>query len=217
MNILEKELNLTTLFGHPLVEGKIITDNMSEIYQEIVTRREEIYPGCMDVENDEDFDYISKDWMSYHDYVCMEVFPKLKFLFPYIIESLEMVGNTWPIEHYYFKSWINIWPQKQSINPHVHYGEWHGYYVIKDTDTETFYAPTTEMKEIVSFKNFDGHYIFMPAHIPHWAQKNPSKELRISMGFNISSWYELKREERDNLHGRGSKIKDVVLPLKDFL
>lgn len=217
MQLLEKSLTLGSLFSQPKVEGIILPDNLKEIGDEIVNRREEIYPGCMDVENDEDFDFIKKDWASYHDYVCMDVFPKLRFLFPHIAESLEMVGDSY--KDYYFKSWINIWPNKQSINPHIHYGEWHGYYVIRDTGTETYYVDSEipTKRTIVPLTNFDGHYVFMPAKVLHWAQKNPKKELRLSMGFNLSSWSEVLREEQEDSNGRGKNIKNVVLPLKNYI
>jgi hypothetical protein len=217
MNIIEKNLTLGTLFSQPKIEGKILVDNLQEITDEIIARREEIYPGCMDVEKDEDFDYITKDWWSYHDYVCMDVFPKLKFLFPTIVECLDAVGDDY--RKYFFKSWINIWPNKQSINPHVHYGEWHGYYVLRDTGTVTYYTDgiDPEKRKVIPLTNFDGHFVFMPANILHWAQKNPKKDLRLSMGFNLSSWDEVLREERDNAHGRGSKIRNIVLPLSDYI
>lgn len=217
MQILAKELTLGSLFSYPKVEGTILPSNLNEIASEIIARRAEIYPGCMDVEKDEDFNYISTDWNTYHDYVCMDVFPKLRFLFPYIIESLEMVGDN--CRDYYFKSWINIWPNKQSINPHIHYGEWHGYFVIKDTGTETYYVDGVEplKRKIVPLTNYDGHYVFMPAKVWHWAQKNPKKELRLSMGFNLSSWEEVLREEREDAEARGNKIRNVVIPLKDYI
>ncbi len=217
MQLLEKNLTLGSMFSYPKVEGKLLPHNLAEIADEIIARREEIYPGCMDVENDEDFNYIKTDWNTYHDYVCMDVFPKLRFLFPYIVESLEMVGDSY--RDYYFKSWINIWPNKQSINPHIHYGEWHGYFVIRDTGTETYYvdSPEPTNRKIIPLSNFDGHYVFMPANVLHWAQKNPKKELRLSMGFNLSSWDEVLREERENAENRGSKIRNVVLPLKDYI
>jgi len=114
---------------------------------------------------------------------------------------------------------INIWPNKQSINPHIHYGEWHGYFVIKDTGTETYYVDGVEplKRKIVPLTNYDGHYVFMPAKVWHWAQKNPKKELRLSMGFNLSSWEEVLREEREDAEARGNKIRNVVIPLKDYI
>lgn len=217
MKIVKKVLTLGELFSFPKVEGTIIPDNLKEITDEIIARREEIYPDCMSVENDSDYNYIKTDWYTYHDYVCMNVFPKLKFLFPYIAESLDLVGADY--RKYFFKSWINIWPQKQSINPHIHYGEWHGYYVLRDTGTVTYYADSNDYanRKIVPLSNYDGHYVFMPAKIWHWAQKNPKKELRLSMGFNLSSWDEVLREEQDNAEFRGPKIRNVVLPLSDYI
>lgn len=224
MKITEKELNKRDLFGNPLIEGKVVADELDNLYNEIISRREELYPGCMDVENDEDFNYINTDWNTYHDYVCMHKFPRLQVLFPVIVECLEAVNEN-PLD-FYFKSWINIWPKGQAINPHRHYGEWHGYWVIRDTGTTTFYTSNElprrsgglpNQQEIIGLNNFDGHYVFMPAHMPHWAEKNTSTELRVSMGFNISSWSEVLREEEHDHNSRGSKIRDVVLPLKDYL
>lgn len=217
MKIIKKVLTLGSLLSHPKVEGTIIPDTLKDITDEIINRREEIYPGSTSVVNDSDYNYIQTDWYTYHDYVCMDVFPKLRFLFPYIAESLDMVGDSY--KDYYFKSWINIWPNKQSINPHIHYGEWHGYYVLRDTGTVTYYTDgeTPNNRTIVPLTNYDGHYIFMPAKVLHWAQKNPKKELRLSMGFNLSSWNEVLREEKENAENRGSKIKNVVIPLKDYI
>lgn len=198
----------------PLLEGMLIPHNLEEIYKEIIERREEIYPNCLNVKNDSDYDYITTDWWTYHDYVAVEKFPKLKLIFPYIAQSLELMEDSY--KDYYFKSWINIWPQGQSIGLHTHYGVWHGYFVIKDTGTTTYYYPR-EGIESVPFKNCDGHYMFMSAKIPHIAQNNPSTQLRVSMGFNISSWDEVLREEKKNTHGRGPKIRNVVIPLKEYL
>lgn len=217
MKIVKKVLTLGSLFTYPKVEGTIIPDTLKEITDEIINRREEIYPGSKSVVNDSDYNYIKTDWNTYHDYVCMDLFPKLRFLFPYIAESLDMVGDSY--KDYYFKSWINIWPNNQSINPHIHYGEWHGYYVLRDTGTVTYYTDGGEPtnRTILPLSNYDGHYVFMPANVLHWAQKNPKKELRLSMGFNLSSWDEVLREETENAENRGSKIRNVVLPLKDYI
>ena len=57
----------------------------------------------------------------------------------------------------------------------------------------------------------------MPGHIWHWGQKNTSDVLRISTAFNLSTWSQLKEEEQDNRNGRGDKLRDIVLPLKDCL
>jgi hypothetical protein len=197
-----------------LIDGEITHPNLDDIYNDIVDRRHEIYPGCLEVDKDSDFDYITTDWNTYHDYVCMEKFVELKFLFPYIAESLEIVGDDF--KDYYFKSWINIWPRNQSIGIHRHYGIWHGYYVIKDTGTKTYYFPTGSDRA-TALINFDGHYVFMPAKIMHFAMPNPSNQLRVSMGFNISDWDEVLREEKENSHGRGPKIRNVVIPLKDYI
>lgn len=202
------------LGADPLLEGLLLPNNIEEIYTEIIQRREEIYPNCFGVADDSDYDYITTDWYTYHDYVCVEKFPKLKFIFPYIAQSLELMGDSY--KEYFFKSWINIWPQGQSIGLHTHYGIWHGYFVIKDTETTTYYWPKGSI-EPVSFKNCDGHYMFMSAKIPHMAQSNPSTQLRVSMGFNISDWNEVLREEENNAHGRGPKIRNVIVPLKEYL
>ena len=73
-----------------------------------------------------DYNYPSFDWASYHDYKCIDVFPSLKFLFPYIKQCLDIVGDK-DYNKYYFKSWVNIWPKGQQIIRHNHYGVWHGY------------------------------------------------------------------------------------------
>ena len=139
---------------------------------------------------------------------------KLKFIFPYIAQSLDLMEDS--KRDYYFKSWINIWPEGQSIGLHTHYGKWHGYFVIKDTGTTTYYFPKNSI-DPVPLTNHNGHYVFMSAKIPHLAQTNPSKQLRMSMGFNISDWSEVLREEENNAHGRGPKIRNVIVPLKEYL
>lgn len=214
MQLLEKSLAIGSLFSYPKVEGIILPNNLDEITEEIISRREEVFPGSLD---DPNYDYINGDWQHYHDYACMDLFPSLRFLFPYIIESLELVGDSY--KDYYFKSWINIWPNKQSINPHIHYGEWHGYYVLRDTGTETYYVDGEEptKRKIIPLTNFNGHYVFMPAKILHWAQKNPKNEFRVSMGFNLSSWNEILREERDNELGRSTNLRNIIIPLKDVI
>lgn len=198
----------------PFLEGKVVEPNLDNIYAEIINRREEIYPNCLSVSNDSDFNYVETDWATYHDYIAVEKFPKLKTIFPYIFKSLEMLEDT--DKDYFFKSWINIWPQGQSLGYHTHYGEWHGYWVIHDTGTKTYYFPQ-ESKEPTALTNFNGHYVFMDAKIPHMAQANPSSKLRVSMGFNLSSWEEILREEKTNDNGRGTKIKDVIIPLKELI
>ena len=202
------------LGGDFFLEGLLLPDDIEKIYSDIIQRREEIYLGCSNVKDDSDYDYITTDWWSYHDYIAVEKFPRLKFIFPYVAKSLELMEDSY--KDYYFKSWINIWPKGQSIGIHTHYGVWHGYFVIKDTGTTTYYWPKGSI-EPVGFKNCDGHYMFMSAKIPHIAQNNPSNQLRVSMGFNISNWDEVLREEQSNTHGRGPKIRNVIIPLKEYL
>jgi hypothetical protein len=160
---------------------------------------------------------MSGSWRTYHDYTCIEVFPKLKFIFGCIAEALELVGNDY--QDYYFKSWINVWPKGKTLDPHKHYGDWHGNYVIRDTGTETYYASSNDPfdRVITPIPNYNGHFIMMPGHIWHWGQKNTSDVLRISTAFNLSTWSQLKEEEQDNRNGRGDKLRDIVLPLKDCL
>ena len=144
------------------------------------------------------------------------ILPQLKFLFPYIKECLEMVGDT-DYEKYYFKSWINVWPKGQQIIAHKHYGVWHGYYVIKDTGTTTYYQPDKDINEVVGLDNFDGHFTFMPAHLLHWATPNPQDAMRISTGYNISTYEQVLEESKDNCNERGGKVENIVVPLKDLL
>ena len=214
MIITEKTLTLDSLFGFPKVEGKIIPNNLSDITNDIISRREEIFPGCTTTEN---YDFIKNDWNGYHSYVCMEKFPELKFLFPIIAESLELLGDSY--KEYYFKSWVNMWPRKQSINAHRHYGEWHGYYVIRDTGTTTCYADSDdrETRQIVPLTNYDGRFVMLPAHVLHWAKKNPVNEWRVSMGFNLSTWDQILIEEKGNDCKRGDKLRNVILPLKEYI
>ncbi len=211
---MEIDLELSTIFDYPLVEGKCVPDNLPDIAQDIINRREEIFPGSTTESN---YNYIEGDWKGYHDYVCIEKFPQLKFMLECIGKALDMIGEDY--KQYYFKSWINIWSKGQTINPHKHYGEWHGNYVIQDTGTETYYASQQEVqgREIVPLQNFDGHFVMMPGHIWHWGQKNQEDKLRVSSAFNLSTWDQVLQEEKDNVLDRGSKIKHIVLPLKDYL
>ena len=205
------QLTLKKIFNaYPLVEGKCLPDNLSSIAENIVSRKEEIFPGS---DFDAGYDYIANDWKGYHDYVCLEKFPQLSFMLEAVAESLELIGDDYT--KYFFKSWINIWPKGQTIGYHKHYGTWHGNFVIRDTGTLTYYA-SSELpgdREVVALKNFNGHFVFMPGHIWHWGQKNTSSTLRISSAFNLSTWDEVLLEEKES----HPKIKDVVLPLKDYI
>ena len=71
--------------------------------------------------------------------------------------------------------------------------------------------------EVVGLDNFDGHFTFMPAHLLHWATPNPQDAMRISTGYNISTYEQVLQEADDNANERGDKIKNVVVPLKDLL
>lgn len=212
---IDYQLDKKSIGNEVLIDGKIIPSDLREIYQDIVNRRFEIYPHA-DTTSELDYNYPSFDWASYHEYTCIEVFPQLKFLFPYIKECLDLVGDT-DYDKYYFKSWINIWPKGQQIIPHAHYGVWHGYYVIKDTGTTTYYQPDKDSQEVVGLDNFDGHFTFMPAHLLHWATPNPQDAMRVSTGYNISTYEQVLQESDDNANERGDKIKNVVVPLKDLL
>lgn len=214
--VMIEELEKKLIGNELLIEGKIIPDNLREIYQDIVARRFEIYPHS-DKVSETDYDYPSFDWATYHDYKCIDVFPQLRFLFPYIKKCLKMAGDT-DYDKYYFKSWINIWPKGQKIIPHRHYGVWHGYYVIKDTGTTTFYQYDMPGRKVIQpLKNFDGHFTFMPAHIVHWATANPLDAMRISTGYNISTLEQIEEENADNENQRGGKLSEVITPLKELL
>ena len=212
---IDYQLDKKSIGNEVLIDGKIIPSDLREIYQDIVNRRFEIYPHAKTT-SELDYNYPSFDWASYHEYTCIEVFPQLKFLFPYIKECLELVGDT-DYDKYYFKSWINIWPKGQQIIPHSHYGVSHGYYVIKDTGTTTYYQPSRDSKEVVGLDNFDGHFTFMPAHLLHWATPNPQDAMRVSTGYNISTYEQVLKESNDNANERGDKVENVVVPLKDLL
>ena len=199
--------------SYPYIEGSLRPNHLDQIYREIVERREELYPNCLSVNTPSDFDYIETDWACYHDYVTLEKFPKLNFILPYIKTCLELMDD---YNDYYFKSWINIWPEGQSLGYHTHYGQWHGYFVIKDTGTKTYYFPNAG-KDPVALENYDGHFVFMNSKIPHFAQLNPSNEFRVSVGFNLSDWNEIEREEKANANNRGNKLKNIVIPLKELL
>ena len=174
-----------------------------------------MYPNSENVP-ELDYDYPSYDWATYHEYKCIDVYPNLKLIFPYIKKCLEMAGDDY--EDYYFKSWINVWPKGQKIVPHNHYGTWHGYYVINDTGTTTYYTYKEDGKDmVVPLKNFSGHFTFMPAHILHWADPNPQDALRISTGYNISTLEEIEKEDADNRNDRGGSLKNIITPLKELL
>ena len=57
----------------------------------------------------------------------------------------------------------------------------------------------------------------MPAHILHWADPNPQDAMRISTGYNISTWEEIEQEDADNKNNRGGSLKNIITPLKDLL
>ena len=212
---IEVDLEKKNLGNEVLIEGKILPSNLRDIYQDIVKRRFEIYPHA-DKTSELDYNYPNFDWASYHDYKCIDVFPELKFLMPYIEQCLQMVGDK-NYKDYYFKSWINIWPKGQKIVAHNHYGVWHGYYVIKDTGTTTYYQPDHDVNEVVGLENYDGHFTFMPAHLLHWATPNPQDAMRISTGYNISTYEQIEIENEQGRNDRGGKILDVVTPLKELL
>jgi hypothetical protein len=41
--------------------------------------------------------------------------------------------------------------------------------------------------------------------------------MRISTGYNISTWEEIEQEDADNKNNRGGSLKDIITPLKDLL
>lgn len=212
---IEYHLEEKSIGDELLIEGSIIPNDLREIYQDIVHRRFEVYPNSENVP-ETDYDYPSYDWATYHEYKCIDVFPQLRFLFPYIKKCLEIAKDDY--EDYYFKSWINVWPKGQKIVPHRHYGVWHGYYVINDTDTKTYYTYEEDGKKmVVPLQNYSGHFTFMPAHIVHWADPNPQDALRISTGYNISTLEQLEIENNEDKNERGGKLLDVVTPLKELI
>jgi len=205
MFLIEKK----NLGNFPLVEGKILPDHLDQVYWEILNQRHEIYQGCLD---DPDFDYIDAVWSSLN-YNAVDKFPKLDFLLPALKESLQLLNDD--IDQYFLKSWINIWPEGQSIGYHTHYGTWHGYYVIKDTGTTTYYFPNGS-KEPVGLENFDGHFVCTSSKVPHLAQVNKSKTIRMSLGFNIATWDEILREERNSVDLPNIKIRESTRALRDY-
>jgi|TARA_B110000908_G_scaffold159624_1_gene201999 hypothetical protein len=208
------DLKLSSIYSYPLVDGKCVPDNLVAISEEILDRSAEVFPWSEELNN---YDYMSGSWETYHDYTCIELFPNLSFMFNCIAESLDLIGDNY--QDYYFKSWINVWPKGKTLNPHRHYGTWHGNYVIQDTGTETYYASSNDPFDriITPIPNYNGHFIMMPGHILHWGQKNTSDTLRISSAFNLSTWDQVLQEEADDGNNRGSKVRDIVLPLKDYL
>lgn len=203
--------NLTKRFlGQvPLIEGILHPNNLNDIYNNIVDRRQEIYEGCM---VDDDYDYIDAVWNSL-DYCAFDKFPDLRFLLPYLKQSLEMLDDN--IDDYFLKSWINIWPQGQSIGYHTHYGTWHGYYVLKDTGTSTYYFPKG-VENPVPLQNYDGHFVCTSSKVPHLAQINKSQQFRVSVGFNIATWDEILREESNSRDMPKVKIRESTRLLKDY-
>lgn len=202
-------LDKRSLGSVPLVEGTLYPNNLKQIYQSILSKKHEIYPGCLD---NKDYDFIDAVWTSL-DYCAFDKFPELKFLLPYLKQSLEMLDDS--IDKYYLKSWINIWPQGQSIGYHTHYGTWHGYYVVKDTGTSTYYFPNGASNPI-PLKNYDGHFVCTSSKVPHLAQINNSQEFRVSVGFNISTWDEILREESNSKDLPQIKIIENTRLLKDY-
>ena len=172
--------------GKPVFDGEYKPSNLNEIFDDIVLRKDEIYPP--NTEN-----YIKADWEHYHDSVVLEKFPSLFFVVELVKDCLESIDVDW--SDYYFKSWINIWPKSQSIGMHYHNGDWHGNYVINDTGTSTFYMDD-ETKEVREFKNYNGHFIMMDSDVKHWASQNPKNQFRVSTAFNLMKEEDLRDEER---------------------
>ena len=115
------DLKLSSIYSYPLVDGKCVPDNLVAISEEILDRSAEVFPWSEELNN---YDYMSGSWETYHDYTCIELFPNLSFMFNCIAESLDLIGDNY--QDYYFKSWINVWPKGKTLNPHRHYGTWHG-------------------------------------------------------------------------------------------
>ena len=172
--------------GKPVFDGEYKPFNLDEIFDDIVLRKDEIYPP--NTEN-----YIKADWEHYHDRIVLEKFPSLVFVVELVKDCLESSDVDW--SDYYFKSWINIWPKAQSIGIHNHNGDWHGNYVINDTGTSTFYMDD-ETKEVREFKNYNGHFIMMDSDVKHWASHNPKNQFRVSTAFNLMKEEDLRDEER---------------------
>ena len=57
----------------------------------------------------------------------------------------------------------------------------------------------------------------MPAHLLHWATPNPQDAMRISTGYNISTYEQIEIENEQGRNDRGGKILNVVTPLKELL
>jgi len=70
---------------------------------------------------------------------------------------------------------------------------------------------------VVPLKNFSGHFTFMPAHILHWADENPQDAMRISTGYNLSTWEEIEQEDQANKNDRGGSLKNIITPLIDLI
>ena len=172
--------------GKPVFDGEYKPSNLDKIFDDIVLRKDEIYPP--NTEN-----YIEADWEHYHDSIVLEKFPSLVFVVELVKDCLESIDVDW--SDYYFKSWINIWPKAQSIGIHNHNGDWHGNYVINDTGTSTFYMDD-ETKEVREFKNYNGHFIMMDSDVKHWASHNPKNQFRVSTAFNLMKEEDLRDEER---------------------
>lgn len=173
--------------GKPVFDGQYRPSNLNEIFDDIVLRKDEIYPP--NTKN-----YIKADWKHYHDKIVLENFPSLVFIVELVRGCLESIDVDWT--DYYFKSWINIWPKSQSIGIHNHNGDWHGNYVINDTGTSTFYMDD-ETKEVREFKNYNGHFIMMDSDVKHWASQNPKDQFRVSSAFNLMKEEDLRDEERE--------------------
>ena len=100
---IEYHLDKKSIGDELLIEGSIIPSDLREIYQDIVKRRFEVYPNSENV-NELDYDYPSYDWATYHEYKCIDVYPNLKLIFPYIKKCLEMAGDD-----YEDSTWVRIY------------------------------------------------------------------------------------------------------------
>lgn len=215
---MKEEYCIKEIFGRPYIDGTVLPKNLSNIYEDILSRMEDVFPESISHTND----YVSEAWLNSRDYICTEVFPDLKFLFKSAATALELLGHDYKL--FYFNSWLQVYSKKQALDPHFHYGSYHGHYMIKDTDTSTFYTNAKKVgdtkvgnknRTVVPLKNYDGHFCMLPSDLIHWGQRNPSDDIRVCVGYNVSTEKDIPRDFK--LKNIGKKYNDVLIPLKNVL